>query len=137
MIFVGFGLLILSLPTLFSVLWDDECTIFPRGFIPDGEHREYQVPVGCINGTIIWNYPKEYVIVYLVRETPNNFSVCLRPNLGGHNFTLVDTTRETQTFPQGSWPCLDSHLGNVTMEIHAPKDMVYMSAIDYFIQIWK
>lgn len=53
---------------------------------------------------------------------------------------LSETTIDSQytlSHIIGSWPCLDSHLGNVTMEIHAPKDMVYMSAIDYFIQIWK
>lgn len=38
-------------------------------------------------------------------------------------------------FFTGTWPCLNSHHGSVSIEIHAPEMQTYMGAIDYSIQI--
>lgn len=71
-------------------------------FIPDGEHREYVVPKSCQNGTIDWNYPKEFIIVHFRRETHLKYSVCLGDSIGGNMFTLFDITGNTrQPIPKG------------------------------------
>ena len=61
-------------------------------FIPDGEHREYVVPKSCENGTIDWNYPKEFIIIHFRRETHLKYSVSLGDSIGGNMFTLFDIT---------------------------------------------
>lgn len=76
--------------------------VFFFRFIPDGEHRDYVVPGSCTNGTIDWNYPKEYVIIHFKGEGHVQYSVCLGGNLGGDMFTLYDVTGDTkQAIPKG------------------------------------
>ncbi|XP_048753676.2 uncharacterized protein LOC125664923 [Ostrea edulis] len=131
-----FGIAVLSIPVALPFLFGDECTISPQGFIPDGEHREYQAPGGCTNGTVDWNYPKEYIIVNFKRGSHDKFSVCIGESIGGDMFRLYDITGHTRnSISQGTWPCLNSHHGSVSIEIHAPEMQTYMGAIDYSIQI--
>lgn len=71
-------------------------------FIPDGEHREYVAPGSCKNGTIDWNYPKEFVIIHFKRESNAQYSVCLGESTGGYMFTLYDVTGDKkQAIPKG------------------------------------
>ncbi|XP_022337191.2 uncharacterized protein LOC111133272 [Crassostrea virginica] len=133
---VKFGVLLLSFPTVLTFFFGDHCTVFPQGFIPDGEHREYVVPKSCQNGTIDWNYPKEFIIVHFRRETHLKYSVCLGDSIGGNMFTLFDITGNTrQPIPKDTWPCLDAQDGTVSIEIHAPEMQTYMGAVDYSVQI--
>ncbi|XP_052713844.1 uncharacterized protein LOC128187441 [Crassostrea angulata] len=102
---------------------------------PDGEHRDYVVPGSCTNGTIDWNYPKEYVIIHFKGEGHVQYSVCLGGNLGGDMFTLYDVTGDTkQAIPKGTWPCVQAQNGHVSIEIHAPEFQTYMGAVDYSVQ---
>lgn len=60
------------------------------------------MPGSCTNGTIDWNYPKEYVIIHFKGEGHVQYSVCLGGNLGGDMFTLYDVTGDTkQAIPKG------------------------------------
>lgn len=60
------------------------------------------MPGSCTNGTIDWNYPKEYVIIHFKGEGHAQYSVCLGGNLGGDMFTLYDVTGDTkQAIPKG------------------------------------
>ncbi|XP_062615648.1 uncharacterized protein LOC134277332, partial [Saccostrea cucullata] len=132
---IVFGILVLTLPNVFSFLFGDRCTILPQGFIPDGDHREYQAPDGCKNGTIDWNYPKEYIIVKFKRESHDKFSVCIGENIGGDMFALYDVTGQGRhAIPAGTWPCIDSQHGSISIEIHAPEMQTYMGAVDYSME---
>jgi hypothetical protein len=79
--------------------------ILTCSFIPNGEHREYQAPSGCTNGSIDWNYPKEYIIVNFKMSSQDQYSVCLGENIGGDMFTLYDVSGHSRTsIPTGmSW----------------------------------
>ncbi|XP_062613678.1 meteorin-like protein [Saccostrea cucullata] len=133
--FIVFGILVLTFPTFLSFRWANRCTIHPKGFIPDGEHREYQVPDNCTEGAIYWKYPKEYIIVNFTLESPGNFLVCLRESIGGNMFSFYDITGEIRlSIPKGTWPCINSQTGNASVEIHAPEMLPYLGAIKYSIQ---
>ncbi|XP_061198318.1 uncharacterized protein LOC133206386 [Saccostrea echinata] len=130
------GILVFSLPTLFSFRWGNRCIIHPKGFIPDGEHREYQAPDNCTKGAIYWKYPKEYIIVNFKIESPGNFSVCLSESIGGNMFSFYEITGDTRhSIPKGTWPCINSQFGNASIEIHAPEMLPYVGALKYYIQI--